>query len=65
MMVNRHIVDEFELEFLKREKPDHGRSLKIMRAKWKEAVYLEVFPPQDPLDGIDVDEKIARITNSV
>jgi hypothetical protein len=32
---------------------------------YREAVALKVFPPADPLEGIEVDIKIARIINSV
>jgi len=30
----------------------------------EEAIYLKVFPPGNPIEGIDVDIRIAKIINS-
>ncbi len=65
MIVNRHIVDRFELELLKGEKADHRRNLRILAGMWREAVLLGALPPRDPLEGIEVEERIARVVNSV
>jgi hypothetical protein len=62
---NRDRLERFELDFLKKDKIDHARNLAIMDAMWREAVALKVFPPVDPLEGIDVDMKIAKVVNSV
>jgi len=39
--------------------------LRIFEAMWKEAMLLGVLPLKDPLEGIEVDIRIARILNDV
>jgi len=39
--------------------------MEIFEGMYKAAVYLKVIPMRDPLDGIQVDIKIARVINSV
>jgi hypothetical protein len=36
-----------------------------MSALYKEAVALGVFPPKDPLEGIEVKIKIAKVVNGL
>ncbi len=52
------------LKTLEKEKLSYKTALKIFEALWKEAVTLNVLPSRDPLEGIDVDVRIARILNS-
>jgi hypothetical protein len=56
---------EFEKTLLRSEKPDYAAALQIFEAMWKEGVALGVLPLEDPLEGIDVDIRIARILNHV
>lgn len=63
MIKNSDILEEFERELIKKGKFSFGRSLAIFEAMWKEGVSLGVLPPKDPLEGIEVDIKIARIIN--
>jgi transcriptional regulator with XRE-family HTH domain len=56
---------KFELDFLKIEKADMVRNFRIAEALYREAVTLGIIPLKDPLDGIEVDLKIARVVNSV
>jgi hypothetical protein len=56
---------KFEIEFVKREKVNIIKNFQIMDALYKEAVALGVIPLKNPLDGIEVDLKIARVVNSV
>ncbi len=58
-------LQKFELDFLKKEKVDMVRNFRIAEALYREAVTLGIFPLKDPLDGIEVDLKIARVVNSV
>lgn len=44
--------------------PDHARNLRIAEALLAEARALGVWPPSDPLGGIDVDVRIARAINT-
>ena len=56
---------KFEMDFLRQEKVDIVRNLHIVEALYKEAVTLGIIPLKNPLDGIDVDLKIAKVVNSV
>jgi hypothetical protein len=55
----------FESTLLRREKIDVKRNFKIVEALYKEAVALGVIPFKNPLDGLDVDIRIAKVINRV
>ena len=40
------------------------QALELFSEMWKEAVSLGVLPPDDPMEGIETDIRIARILNS-
>ena len=42
----------------------YEQSLQLFTAMWKEGVMLGVLPPEDPLAGLDVDIRVARILNA-
>lgn len=65
MILNRAELEKFEKELTRAEKVDLHKNLAILDALYEEAVALGVFPLKDPLDGLDVDLKIARVVNSV
>jgi transcriptional regulator with XRE-family HTH domain len=56
---------KFELNLLRKEKVDYGRNFRIADALYNEALALGTFPLRNPLDGIEVDLKIAKVVNSV
>jgi hypothetical protein len=56
---------EFETAFLKKEKVDFKRNLRIVEALHREAVALGVIPLKDPLEGLDVDLRVAEVVNCV
>ena len=56
---------KFELDFLREEKVDIVRNFHIVEALYKEAVTLGIIPLKNPLDGIEVDLKIAKVVNRV
>jgi len=60
---NPDILEQLEREVIKKEKLSFRQALSIFEAMWEEGVSLGVLPPADPLEGIDVDIKIARILN--
>jgi hypothetical protein len=65
MIKNSHILRELEDSFARNEgRIPEGKSFKIFSAMWKEAMRLGKIPFPDPLEGIDVDIKMARILNS-
>ncbi len=55
----------FEKDFLKKEKADAARNFRIAEALYREAARLGIIPLKNPLDGIEVDMKIARVVNRV
>jgi transcriptional regulator with XRE-family HTH domain len=56
---------KFELDFLREEEVDITRNFHIVDALYNEAVTLGIIPLRNPLDGIQVDLKIAKVVNSV
>jgi hypothetical protein len=61
----RNELLKFERDFLRKEKVDMARNFHMMEALYKEAVTLGAIPLKNPLDGIEVDLKIAKVINSV
>jgi len=57
--------EEFNRQELKKEKFGYLSALRIFEAMWKEAISLGVLPSKDPLEGIEVDIRIARMLNHV
>jgi hypothetical protein len=49
------------MEMTRKEKPDIGKNFRIVEALYEEAVALGVIPSENPLEGLDVDIRIARI----
>ncbi|MGQ9647343.1 MAG: hypothetical protein ACUVWO_12495 [Thermodesulfobacteriota bacterium] len=64
-MIMNHEFLKFESEFLKKERVDIEKNFSLVGALHHEAVTLGVLPPKNPLDGIEVDLKIAKVVNSV
>lgn len=61
----RREFPKFERDFLKGEKVDMVRNFRIAEALYHEAMNLGVIPLKNPLDGIEVDLRIARAVNRV
>lgn len=61
MFTNRRMVQEFEDTLLRSEPPDYYRNLRIVEALLAEARALGVLPLRDPLDGIEVDIRVAEV----
>ncbi len=55
----------FELALLKEEKIDIRRNFRIIEALHKEALTLCTTQLKNPLDGLDVDLRIAKVINCV
>jgi len=64
-MIKNAEFRKFEIEFIKKEKVDLEKNFRLVEALYQEAVTLGVLPPKNPLDGIEVDLKIAKVVNSV
>ena len=65
MIKNSSRLKEFEDNYTRRNKPDLLRNLRLLDSLYKEARALSVFPLQDPLSGLEIDIKIAKVVNSV
>ena len=65
MIKNAGLLREFERNLIRAEKPDYIRNVKIVDALRREAVALGVFPPTDPLEGIELKIRIAEAVNRV
>ena len=60
-MVKRNaLLDAFEKEQIRQNKADYRENLKIFEALYREAQALGVFPLEDPLEGIEVDIRLAK-----
>lgn len=65
MIKDTEMLEKFEREFISgRGRLPYEQSRKLFAAMWKEGITLGVFPPADPLAGIEVDTRIARILNT-
>lgn len=64
-MIKNAEFRKFEIEFIKKEKVDLEKNFHLVEALYQEAVTLGVLPSKNPLDGIEVDLKIAKVVNSV
>ncbi len=65
MIKNIKILEALEDDFIRREGVlPYSRAMKIIESMWNEGIKLGVIPSKEPLEGIDVDIKIAGILNS-
>jgi hypothetical protein len=63
MVKNPALVEAFEKSQSLLERPDYARNLKIVEALYREACLLGTLPLKDPLEGIEVDIRLARVLN--
>jgi hypothetical protein len=61
MIRNPHILRAFEDDLARRTPPDHLGNLRLVEAMLDMARQLGVWPPADPLEGIEVDIRVARV----
>ena len=65
MIKNQELLKKFENSLVRDEgKLPFHQSIKLFTSMWNEGVKLGVLPPKEPLEGIDVDIKIAKVLNS-
>jgi hypothetical protein len=64
MIKNVRLIEKLEKDFIARQRLSHKQSLHLFESLWNEAVRLGVLPSKDPLEGIDVDIKIAKVIHS-
>ena len=64
-MIRQNEFQKFEIEILRSEKLDVKKKFEIVEALYNEAVALGALPLEDPLEGLEVDIRIAKVINSV
>ena len=64
-MIKNNEFQKFEMEMVRKEKVDIMRNFRIVESLYNEAVSLGVIPLKNPLEGLEVDIKIAKVINSV
>lgn len=64
-MIKDSEFQEFEKKILREEKIDIKRNFQILEGLYDEAVSLGIIPLKNPLEGLEVDIKIAKAINSV
>lgn len=65
MIKNAEILKKLENSFMKESGIlPYSQAMKIFESLWNEAVALGVLPSKNPLEGIEVDIKVAKILNS-
>ena len=63
-MLKRHpLMEGFEKNQRRLSAPDYHLNLKIFEAMYQEAKRLGAFPLKDPLEGLEVDLRLARALN--
>ena len=65
MIKNPEKIRKFENDLIRNEKVDIQKNFQIFEAMYKEAVDLGALPLKNPLEGIEIKIKIARVINSV
>jgi hypothetical protein len=65
MIKNCEALLTFENDLIRESKPDILKNFRLVDAMYDEAVALGIFPLKDPLDGLEIDIKIAKVVNSV
>jgi len=65
LIKNADLLNKLEDDFIRdRGRLTYPQSLRLFEAMWEEGVRLGVLPPKDPMDGIEVDIRVAKVLNS-
>ena len=65
MIKHPEVYKKFEDDFIRNDgKLSFGSAIRLYAHMWNEASNFGVFPPKDPLEGIEVDIRIAKTLNS-
>jgi hypothetical protein len=65
MIQHPEILGKFEDDLLRDQGPmPYEQARRLFAGMWREGVLLGALPPADPLEGIDVDIRVAGILNA-
>jgi hypothetical protein len=65
MIKNPKKFRKFEQELLKEDTTGISQKFRLLDAMFKEAWALRIFPLKDPLEGLEIDIKVAKVVNNV
>ncbi|MEJ5362076.1 MAG: hypothetical protein WBK20_10590 [Spirochaetota bacterium] len=63
MIKNIKLLEKFEKDFMHKHPLSYDESLELLDGMWELGMSLGVLPPNDPLEGIEVDICVAEILN--
>jgi hypothetical protein len=63
MIKNPELIRTMEDDLTRSQAPDYFKNLRMLEALYQEARILGILPLRDPLDGIDVDIRLAAVLN--
>lgn len=63
MIKNPELIQTLEDNLARSQAPDYFSNLRTFEALYQEARLLGILPLRDPLDGIDVDIRLAAALN--
>ena len=63
MIKNQELLEKFETKLIASQKLSYEENLKIFESMWNLACELKIFPPENPMEGIEKDIELARILN--
>jgi len=63
MIKNSELIQKMEDDLARSQAPDYFRNLRTFEALYEEARILGILPLRNPLDGIDVDIRLAAVLN--
>jgi hypothetical protein len=65
MVKNNSRLKQFEDNYIRQNKSDILNNLQLLDSLYEEARALSAFPLREPLEGLEIDIKIAKVINSV
>ena len=63
MIKRSELLEAFEKEQIRKNKTGFHENLRIYEALYREAQALGIFPLENPLEGIEVDIRLAKVLN--
>ena len=57
------MIRKFEDERVRQNPADYQANLKVFEALWEHATKMGALPPEDPLEGLEVDLRLAEALN--
>ncbi len=65
MVKNREILEKFERDFLSKTSSNYLKNIEIFETLLEFAMEMGKIPYQNPMEGIEIDIKYARVINGI